>query len=56
MFQVVAAFIKNLLMLDFGLSQAIITIIIPALSGFDKEKYPDEMVQTTESEASWLGL
>lgn len=46
-----AAILKNLLMLDYGLSLSIVAIILPALTIND----PYEPVRITEIEISWLG-
>lgn len=46
---------KNFLLLDLGLSIAIPTIIIPALTGLNPEANPNEKIHVTAVQASWLG-
>lgn len=46
---------KNFLLLDLGLSIAIPTIIIPALTGLNPEANPNEQIHVTAVQASWLG-
>lgn len=46
---------KNFLLLDLGLSLAFPTIVIPALSGLNKELNPNESILITTAQASWLG-
>lgn len=54
--QVIAATLKNFLTLDYGLSIAIISIIIPALREPNRGLNINETLYITPSEASWLGL
>lgn len=54
--QVLASTAKNFLLLDLGLSVAFPTIVIPALMGLNNENNPNEMVQLTAVQASWLGM
>lgn len=53
--QIIATMVKNLLLLDLGLSMAFPTIIIPALMGLNPENNPNERMSLTPMEASWLG-
>lgn len=54
--QVLASLVKNFLLLDLGLTMAMPTIIIPALSGKNIEINPNETIHITPEEASWLGI
>lgn len=47
---------KNFLLLDLGLSLAIPTIVIPALTGKNNALNPNETVFVTAEQASWLGM
>lgn len=53
--QILASTIKNFLLLDLGLSIAFPTIVIPALTGLNSEINPNETIQLTAVQASWLG-
>lgn len=50
-----ASTIKNFLLLDLGLSVAFPTIVIPALTGLNSNVNPNEILQLTAVQASWLG-
>lgn len=49
--QIIAVTVKNLLLLEFGLSQGFPTILIPSLSGND----PTEKIQLDRETISWIG-
>lgn len=53
--QVLASTVKNFLLLDLGLSIAFPTIVIPALTGLNKENNPNEFLHLIAYQASWLG-
>lgn len=53
--QILASTAKNILLLDLGLALCFSTIVIPALTGDDKEHNPDEILRITPEQASWLG-
>lgn len=53
--QILATTAKNFLLLDLGLAVAFPTIVIPALMGLNNENNPNETVQLTAVQASWLG-
>lgn len=53
--QILASTVKNILLLDLGLALCFSTIVIPALTGDDKEHNPDEFLHITPEQASWLG-
>lgn len=50
-----ASTVKNFLLLDLGLSIAFPTIVIPALTGLNKENNPNEFLHLIAYQASWLG-
>ncbi|XP_055325703.1 facilitated trehalose transporter Tret1-like isoform X2 [Sitodiplosis mosellana] len=52
--QVLASSAKNMLIVDFGLSIAFSTILIPALSGLNPALNPNETLTITPDEATWL--
>lgn len=41
--------------MDFGLSIAYSTILIPALTGLNSDHNPDESISITPDQATWLG-
>lgn len=45
---------KNLMILNIGEFAGFAAIVIPSLTGLSKELNPDEMVQITAAQASWL--
>lgn len=51
----IASTVKNFLLLDLGLSIAFPTIVIPALTGLNMEVNPNETIQISPAQASWLG-
>lgn len=53
--QILASLVKNLLLLDLGLSGAFPTILIPALTGFANEHNVNEYLRMSPLEASWFG-
>lgn len=55
MFQFLASSAKNLLVLNLGLILAFPSIVIPSLSGISKELNPDETLNISAVQASWLG-
>lgn len=55
MLQFLAGNAKNLLIWNIGLVLAFPTIVIPALTGLSKQLNPDETLQITGVQASWLG-
>lgn len=54
-FQVIASMAKNALMFDLGLAASYSAIAIPALTGNDLVKNPNEFLRITEYQVSWLG-
>lgn len=54
-FQFLASSIKNLLILDGGITMAFPTIVIPALTGLNQQINPNEFLHITPVQASWLG-
>lgn len=53
--QFIASFARNLLYISLGLSDAFMTIVIPALTGISTELNPNETLRITAEQASWLG-
>lgn len=47
---------STLLLLDIGLSIAYPTVLISALTGLNKENNPNELLEMTAVEASWMGM
>lgn len=54
--QLLASQAKNLIILDIGMSIAIPSIVIPALTGLNKDNNPDEIIHLTAEQSSWLGM
>lgn len=52
--QIIASTGKNLLIIDVGLMFAMPTIVIPALRGLQPERYPDETLSLSASQATWF--
>lgn len=53
--QFIATTIKNVHIVDWGLTGAMPTLIIPALTGLQNEQNRDELLSMDGSEASWIG-
>lgn len=53
--KIIASSVKNLIIVDFGLSIAYSTILIPALTGLNSAHNPDETLSITPDQATWLG-
>lgn len=53
--KILASSVKNLIIVDFGLSMAYSTILIPALMGLNSNFNPDETISITPDQATWLG-
>lgn len=54
--QILASSAKNLLIVDFGLSIAFATILIPALTGLNNALNPNETLTITPDQVTWLGM
>lgn len=54
-YQLIACSIKNILIVDGGITMAFPTIVIPALTGLNAQINPDEFMHITPVQASWLG-
>lgn len=54
-FKILACCAKNLLLLDLGMALGFATIVIPALSGQQPDRYPNEAIHFTPELASWFG-
>lgn len=54
-FQTIAVMVKNLLILDYGISTAFPIILVPALTGLGTGPNSNESMRITAAEASWLG-
>lgn len=52
--QVLASFVKHLLILDLAIAMTFPTVIIPQLTGV-KNRAPDETLTFTDLQASWFG-
>lgn len=52
--QILASTGKNLLIIDVGLMFAMPTIVIPALRGLQPERYADETLSLSASQATWF--
>lgn len=46
---------KNLLIVSLGLSNAYVTVIIPVLTHTSDANNPNEVIELSETESSWLG-
>lgn len=44
------------MMFGIGLSLGFPTIVIPALRGWQPEKYPNETIRFTPEQSSWFGI
>lgn len=53
--QFLASSVNNLLIIDVGLILAFPSIVVPALTGLNRELNPNEFLQMSGVEASWLG-
>lgn len=53
--QVIAGMAKNALMFQLGLAASYSAIAIPALTGKDPLKNPNEFLRITDDQVSWLG-
>lgn len=53
--QVLACFAKNLLLVQMGFTLAFPTILIAALTGHNSELNPNETMQSTPSQSTWIG-
>lgn len=51
----IASVVKNLLLLDVGVTMAMTTIMIPALTGLNQENNPNEPILITPEDSTWLG-
>lgn len=55
-FQVLITILVNLLLLDVSFSYAFPTVIIPALTGLNEKNNPNETIQITGEQSSWIGI
>lgn len=53
--KVLASSVKNIVIVEYGLSVAFSTILIPALTGLNPTLNPNESLSITPEQATWLG-